>query len=132
MPPPSTPPIASPQENPISILATNTFTPGTHRAGSAINFAYGTVVILDGYNKPNSVFLFQAGSILVTAANTSIIMKGGGKAENVLWALGTATLPTALLKAPFWPEPPFIRSEVGIARLCLRPFCRDLRERGIC
>jgi hypothetical protein len=67
-----------------------TFTPGTYRSGSAINFAYGTTVTLDGLNQPNPVFLFIAGSTLVTAANTNFILLNGAKAENVLWALGTA------------------------------------------
>jgi hypothetical protein len=68
----------------------NTFTPGTYRSGSAINFAYGTVVTLDGLNQANPVFLFQAGTTLVTAADTYFILKNGARAENVLWALGTA------------------------------------------
>jgi hypothetical protein len=67
-----------------------TFTPGTYRSGSAINFAHGTVVTLDGLNEPHPVFLFQAVSTLVTAADTSFILINGAKAENVLWALGTA------------------------------------------
>jgi hypothetical protein len=67
-----------------------TFTPGTYRSGSAINFAYGTVVTLDGNNEDNPVFLFQALSTLVTAADTYFILKNGAKAENVYWALGTA------------------------------------------
>jgi hypothetical protein len=67
-----------------------TFTPGTYRSGSAINFAHGTVVTLDGLNEPNPVFLFQAGTTLVTAADTHFILKNGAKTENVLWALGTA------------------------------------------
>jgi hypothetical protein len=67
-----------------------TFTPGTYRSGSAINFAHGTVVTLDGMNEPNPVFLFIAGSTLVTAADTSFILIKGAKAENVHWALGTA------------------------------------------
>jgi hypothetical protein len=67
-----------------------TFTPGTYRSGSAINFAYGTVVTLNGLNDPNPTFLFQAGSTLVTAANTYFILKNGAKAENIYWVLGTA------------------------------------------
>jgi hypothetical protein len=67
-----------------------TFTPGTYRSASAINFAHGTVVTLDGTDKPNPVFVFQAGSTLVTAADTYFILKNGAKAENVYWALGTA------------------------------------------
>jgi hypothetical protein len=67
-----------------------TFTPGTYRSNSAINFAYGTVVTLDGLGQQNPVFLFQAGSTLVTAANSKFVLINGAKAENVYWALGTA------------------------------------------
>jgi hypothetical protein len=67
-----------------------TFTPGTYRSGSAINFAYGTVVTLDGNNEANPKFLFIAGSTLVTAADTYFNLINGTKAENVLWAIGTA------------------------------------------
>jgi hypothetical protein len=48
------------------------------------------VVTLDGNNEANPVFLFQALSTLVTAADTYFILKNGAKAENVYWALGTA------------------------------------------
>jgi hypothetical protein len=48
------------------------------------------VVTLDGRNEPNPVFLFQAGSTLVTAANSQFDLINGAKAENVYWALGTA------------------------------------------
>ena len=64
--------------------------PGTYRSDSAINFAYGTTATLDGLSEPNPVFLFQAGSTLITGANTHFILTNGAKAENVLWALGTA------------------------------------------
>jgi hypothetical protein len=67
-----------------------TFTPGTYRSGSAINFAYGTTVTLDGLDQHNPEFLFIAGSTLVTAADTTFLLINGAKAENVLWALGTA------------------------------------------
>jgi hypothetical protein len=69
-----------------------TFTPGTYRSGSEINFAYGAVVTLDGNNEANPVFLFQALSTLVTAADTYFILKNGAKAENIYWALGTAAI----------------------------------------
>ena len=68
----------------------STFTPGTYRSGSAINIASGTVVTLDGEGDPNSVFLFQAVTTLVTGADTSIIMTNGARADNVVWVLGTA------------------------------------------
>jgi hypothetical protein len=66
------------------------FKPGTHRSGSAINFAYGTFVTLDGEYDPNPEFIFIAGSTLVTAANTYFVLINGAKAENVLWVLGSA------------------------------------------
>jgi hypothetical protein len=71
-------------------IGDETFLPGTYRTGSSINFAFGTVVTLDGNNEPNPVFTFIASSTLVTAAGTTFTLKNGAKAENVLWALGTA------------------------------------------
>jgi hypothetical protein len=66
------------------------FEPGTHRSATAINPAAGTDVTLDGMGIDNAVFLFQAGTTLVTGADTNVILTGGAKAENVIWALGTA------------------------------------------
>jgi hypothetical protein len=86
---------AHPNEKPMAIeMGGLTFRPGTYRSGSAINFAYGTTVTLDGNNEANPVFLFIApDSTLITGADTYFILKNGAKAENVLWALGTgATL----------------------------------------
>jgi hypothetical protein len=67
-----------------------TFTPGTYRSTSAINFAHGTVVTLDGLDQANPVFLFQADTTLVTAADTTFILKNGAREESILWALGSA------------------------------------------
>jgi hypothetical protein len=67
-----------------------TFIPGTYRSDSAINFAHGTEVTLDGNNEANPVFLFIAKTTLVTAADTHFMLINGAKAENVVWALGTA------------------------------------------
>jgi hypothetical protein len=68
----------------------NTFYPGTYRAETAINFAYGAPVTLDGLNQDNPVFLFQAGTTLTTGADTYFILKNGAKAKNIIWALGTS------------------------------------------
>jgi ferric-dicitrate binding protein FerR (iron transport regulator) len=73
-----------------TISITGAFSSRDHRSGSAIIFAYGTVVTLDGLNDPSPRFLFQAGSTLVTAANTYFILKNGAKAENIYCALGAA------------------------------------------
>jgi hypothetical protein len=63
------------------------FTPGTYRSSS---FTNGAVVTLDGEGDDTSEFLFIAGTTLVTAADTHFILVNGAKAENVVWALGTA------------------------------------------
>jgi hypothetical protein len=67
-----------------------TFTPGTYRSGSAINFAYGTTVALDAQGNSDGIFLFQAGTTLVTAADTYFKLINGARAENIIWALGSA------------------------------------------
>jgi hypothetical protein len=71
-------------------LGGKTFTPGTYRSGSSMTLALGTFVTLDGQNDSNSKFVFQAGTTLITAANTYVNLIRGAKAENVLWALGSA------------------------------------------
>jgi hypothetical protein len=67
-----------------------TFTPGTYRSGSAINIAANTVVTLDGLNQAHPRFLFQAGSAMTTGATTTFNLINGARAQNVVWALGTA------------------------------------------
>jgi hypothetical protein len=63
-----------------------TFAPGTHKFTTAINIAFGTTVTLDG----EGTYVFQAGTTLVTAADTYFILTNGAKAEDILWVLGTA------------------------------------------
>jgi hypothetical protein len=69
-------------------MGDQTFTPGTWRAGT-INIAAGTRVFLNGENDPDSVFLFQSESTMLTGADSEIVLYNGTIAENVLWALGT-------------------------------------------
>jgi hypothetical protein len=67
------------------------YTPGTYIGAAAISIAgAGTFVTLDGEGDEKAVFLFHAGTTLTTAANTYFILINGAKAENVLFALGTA------------------------------------------
>jgi hypothetical protein len=69
-----------------------TFTPGTYRSHSELNLAVGTDVTLDGKGDPNAQFLFQATSTLKTGAGCNILLKNGARAENVIWATGTAAI----------------------------------------
>ena len=74
----------------IHEIGGSTIYPGTYRVGEAINFALGPPVTLDARGDEDAIFLFQAGSTFVTAADAYFIMKNGAKPENVIWALGTA------------------------------------------
>jgi hypothetical protein len=67
-----------------------TIFPGTHRAGTAMNLAATTVVTLDANGDPDAKFVFQAGTTLITGANSKVILINGTKADNVLWSLGSA------------------------------------------
>ncbi|MFE9328966.1 ice-binding family protein, partial [Nocardia sp. NPDC052278] len=54
----------------------------------------GTVT-LDGQNDPNSVWIFQAGSTLITASNSTVALINGASPCNVFWQVGSsATLGT--------------------------------------
>jgi hypothetical protein len=67
-----------------------TFTPGIYSSTSTISIAAGGKVTLDGNNELHPKFLFQAGTTLITGANTEFVLKNGATAENIVWALGTA------------------------------------------
>ncbi len=71
---------------------------GTTKAAGVYCTASGIGVTgdltLDGGGDPNAVFVFQAGSTLITAGN--VILINGATARNVYWQVGTsATLGTA-------------------------------------
>jgi hypothetical protein len=75
----------------VTELSGNTFTPGVYHATSTIGFSgAGTFTTLDGQGDENAVFLFNAVTAMTTAANTYFVLKNGAKAENVLFALGSA------------------------------------------
>jgi hypothetical protein len=68
-----------------------TFTAGEYTHGSAINIALANPqVFLDAEGDPNAVFIFNAGSTLVTCAHSEIVLLNGARPENVYWILGTA------------------------------------------
>jgi hypothetical protein len=68
-----------------------TFTPGVHSFGSGLNIALANpIVTLDAGDDEDAVFIFYAGSTLVTCANSEIVLLNGAKADNVFWVLGSA------------------------------------------
>ena len=74
-------------------LGGTTLAPGVYQVASAMSLT-GTVT-LDAQNDPSAVFVFQAGSTLITASSSSVKLIGGAQACNVFWQVGSsATLGT--------------------------------------
>jgi hypothetical protein len=75
-------------------LAGQTFLPGVRSASSSLLLSSGAVT-LDAKGDPNAVFVFEIGSTLTTASNTSVRLIDGAQACNVFWQVGSsATLGT--------------------------------------
>ena len=57
---------------------------------TAVSFAITGPLTLDGQNDPDSVFIFQAGSTLITAPDSSVVFINGAQACNVFWQIGSS------------------------------------------
>lgn len=73
---------------PVYDLAGQTFTAGVYNDPSSL--ALSGTVTLDGDGNPDSVFVFQAGSTLVTSASSTVALTNGAQACNVFWAVGSS------------------------------------------
>jgi hypothetical protein len=75
-------------------LGGQSLAPGIYKATSSLGLT-GTVT-LNGQNNANAVFVFQAGSTLITASSSRVQLINGAQACNVYWQVGSsATLGTA-------------------------------------
>jgi hypothetical protein len=75
-------------------LTGDTLTDGVYNATSTM--ALNGVLILNGQNDPNSVWIFQAGSTLITGSSASVVFENGAQACNVFWQVtASATLGTS-------------------------------------
>ena len=54
------------------------------------SFGLSGTVTLDGGGNPDSVFVFQAGSTLITSASSIVALTNGAQACNVFWAVGSS------------------------------------------
>ena len=73
-------------------LAGQTLTPGVY-AGPTL--ALNGRLTLDAKGDPNAVFIFQAGSTLITGSSSDVLLIGGADPCNVVWQVGSsATLGT--------------------------------------
>ncbi|MEE6257721.1 DUF7933 domain-containing protein [Plantactinospora sonchi] len=74
-------------------LGGQTLVAGVYRSPATMSLT-GTLT-LDGQNDPNSVFIFQAGSDLITATDSRVVLTRGAQACNVFWQVtSSATLNT--------------------------------------
>jgi hypothetical protein len=75
-------------------LTGDTLTSGVYNATTSM--ALNGVLILNGQNDPNSVWIFQAGSTLITGSSASVVFENGAQACNVFWQVtSSATLGTS-------------------------------------
>jgi uncharacterized membrane protein YgcG len=83
-----TPPISEDAE-----LGGETLVGGVYNRAAAMGLT--GQLTLDGANNPNSVWVFQAGSTLITAPGSSVVLINGANPCNVFWQVGSsATLDT--------------------------------------
>ena len=69
-------------------LGGQTLVPGVYSAASGMALT-GTVT-LDAQGDPDAVFVFQAGSTLITASSSRVALIGGAQACNVFWQVGSS------------------------------------------
>ena len=75
-------------------LGGTTLTPGVYDSADTTFGITGTLT-LDAQGDANAVFIFQAGSTLVTAGSSEVVLINGAQAGNVFWQVGSsATLGT--------------------------------------
>jgi hypothetical protein len=71
-----------------------TLTPGLYKSASALEISSGDLT-LDAQGDTNAVFIFQMASTLTTTIGRQVILRGGAKAANIFWQVGSsATLGT--------------------------------------
>ena len=64
-----------------------TLAPGVYKATA---FTITGALTLDAQGDPNAVWIFQAGSTLITAVNSSVILINGAQPCNVFWQVGSS------------------------------------------
>ena len=74
-------------------LSGETLAPGVYKNATSLGLT-GTVT-LNAEGNPDAVFIFQAGSTLITGSGSHVALTGGAQACNVFWQVGSsATLGT--------------------------------------
>ena len=69
-------------------LASRNLTAGVYKSASEL--ALNGVLTLDAQGDPSAVFIFQAGSTLITGSGSSVVLANGAQACNVFWQVGSS------------------------------------------
>jgi hypothetical protein len=69
-------------------LGGKTLTPGVYCFSSSVGLT--GQLVLDARGDANAVWVFQIGSTITTATNSSVVMINGGQPCNVFWAVGSS------------------------------------------
>ena len=72
----------------ISDLGGLTLTSGVYK--DPTSFGITGTLTLDAQNNPNAVWIFQAGSTLITASNSQVALINGAQAGNIFWQVGSS------------------------------------------
>ncbi|MDP9847526.1 ice-binding family protein [Streptosporangium lutulentum] len=70
-------------------LGGTTVTPGVYTSAAG-TFGITGNLTLNAQGDPNTVFVFQAASTLVTASASTVTLTGGAQASNVFWQVGSS------------------------------------------
>ena len=80
-------------EGPTTAIAADmvgkTLKPGVYNSASAIGLS--GVLTLDAAGDPNAVWVFQAGSTLITDSGSKVVMLNGAQSCNVYWQVGSSS-----------------------------------------
>ncbi len=71
----------------VKDLGGETLTPGVYKADA---FAITGTLTLDAQADPNAVWIFQAGSTLITAPNSRVVLINSAQPCNVFWQVGSS------------------------------------------
>lgn len=75
----------------VADLAGQTLPPGVYTTASGLEINGPVPLTLDAGGDPNAVFVFQAGTSLITQPGTSVVLTNGATACNVFWQVGSST-----------------------------------------
>jgi hypothetical protein len=70
-------------------LVGQTLKPGVYNSAAEIGLS--GVLTLDGAGDPNAVWVFQAGSTLITASGSKVVMLNGAQSCHVYWQVGSSS-----------------------------------------